>query len=96
MVIVRIAHPVNDFTTWKEAFDRDPVGRQRGGVRRYRIVRAIDEPDSVSIDLEFDDIPTATRFRDGLVQLWGSGAAQALGIGQPRATLLEEAETVAL
>lgn len=96
MVIVRIAHPVNDFATWKAAFDRDPVGRQRGGVRGYRIVRGIDEPDAVSIDLEFDDISTAKRFREGLVQLWGSGAARSLGIGQPRATLLEEAETVAL
>lgn len=96
MVIVRIAHPVNDFAAWKVAFDRDPIGRQRGGVRRYRIVRAVDEPGAVSVDLEFDDLPTAERFRDGLVQLWGSGAAQALGIGQPRATLHEEAETVAL
>lgn len=96
MVIVRIAHSVTDFVTWKAAFDRDPVGRQQGGVRRYRIVRAIDEPATVGIDLEFDDRPTAERFRAGLVRLWGTGAAQALGIGRPEATLLEETETVGL
>lgn len=96
MVIVRIAHPVADFGLWKAAFDRDPVGRRRGGVRRYRIVRAVDEPDTVGVDLEFDDRPTAERFRDGLVKLWGTGAAQALGIGEPLATLHEETETVEL
>lgn len=96
MVIVRVAHPVTDFATWKAVFDRDPVGRQRGGVRRYRIVRAIDTPGTVGIDLEFDDRPTAERFREGLVQLWATGAAQALGIGRPQASLHEEAETVEL
>ncbi len=96
MVIVRIAHPVADFATWKAAFDRDPIGRQAGGVRRYRIVRSVGEPEAVGIDLEFDDLPTAERFRDGLVRLWGTDTARSLGIGSPRATLHEEAETVQL
>ncbi len=51
---MRIEHPVPNFEGWKEAFDSDPVGRERSGVRRYRISRAVDDPNFVTIDLDFD------------------------------------------
>jgi hypothetical protein len=35
--ILRINHPVADYDAWKVAFDRDPIGRERSSVRRYRI-----------------------------------------------------------
>jgi hypothetical protein len=54
MPILRIEHPVPDFDGWKTAFDNDPVGRKQSGVRRYQILRAIDDPNYVMIDLEFD------------------------------------------
>src|SRR6266540_462043 len=54
MSILRIEHPVAEYHTWKEAFDRDPVGREKSGVRRYRILRPIDDPNYVMIDLEFN------------------------------------------
>jgi hypothetical protein len=44
MPIVRIEHPVPDFEGWKQAFDSDPVGRGRSGVRRYAILRPVDDP----------------------------------------------------
>ena len=31
MSILRIEHPVPDYAAWKEAFDADPVGRERSG-----------------------------------------------------------------
>jgi hypothetical protein len=33
MYILRIEHPVPDFEGWKTAFDSDPVGREKSGVR---------------------------------------------------------------
>lgn len=54
MPTVHIEHPTQDFDTWKRAFDSDPAGRQRSGVRRYWISRAVDDPNYVMIDLEFD------------------------------------------
>jgi len=48
MPIVRIEHAVRDFDAWKRAFDSDPVGREQGGVRRYRVLRSTDEPNYVS------------------------------------------------
>ena len=44
MTILRIEHPVRDFDIWKEAFDADPVGRERSGVRRCRVMRPVDDP----------------------------------------------------
>lgn len=54
MPILRIEHQVPDFAGWKQAFDSDPAGRERSGVRRYAILRAVDDPNYVLIDLEFD------------------------------------------
>ncbi len=39
MYILRIEHGVPDYESWKAAFDRDPIGRERSGVARYRVMR---------------------------------------------------------
>jgi hypothetical protein len=44
MAIVQIEHPISSWDAWKAAFDRDPVRREESGVRRYRIVRPVDDP----------------------------------------------------
>jgi hypothetical protein len=54
MYMLRIEHPVADYERWKQVFDSDPVGREKSGVRRYQILRPIDDPRYVMIDLEFD------------------------------------------
>ncbi len=41
------------------AFDSDPIGRERSGVRRYLVLRATDDPNYVMIDLEFDSASEA-------------------------------------
>ena len=51
MYILRIEHPVSDFDGWKKAFDSDPIGREKSGVRRYRVLRPIDDAKYVMIDL---------------------------------------------
>ena len=71
MFVVRIEHPVPDFGRWKVAFDGDPVGRERSGVRRYRIMRAVDDPHDVMIDLEFSTLGLAEAFLASMRTLWG-------------------------
>lgn len=94
-VLIQLEHPIRDYATWKAAFDRDPVHREAGGVRRYRIFRPIDDPNYVAVDLEFDDPAKAVAFREALDQLWRSpSAAPALG-GTPQARIVEDVETVA-
>jgi hypothetical protein len=68
--VLRIEHPVPDFDRWWRAFEADPVGRERGGVERYRVMRAADDPNYVLIDLEFDAPDAAEAFLAALRQLW--------------------------
>ena len=37
--MLRIEHLVLNFDGWKKAFDSDPVGREKSGVRRYQVLR---------------------------------------------------------
>ena len=66
MYILRIEHPVSDYDAWKAAFDSDPIGRERSGVRRYRIMRPTDDPSHVMLDLEFDSLGEAEAVRAAL------------------------------
>ena len=68
--ILRIEHPVGDFDRWRRAFDSDPEGRERSGVRRYRIMRSFEDPNFILIDLEFDAPAPAEAFLTRLRQLW--------------------------
>lgn len=71
MHILRIEHAVPDYDNWKKAFESDPIGRKDSGVRRHRILRAVDDPNYVMIDLEFDSSDEAERMHAGLRELWG-------------------------
>jgi len=71
LFMLRIQHPVPDFDRWKKAFDRDPVGRQKSGVRRYQILRAVDDPNFVMIDLEFDSAAQAEALLAAMRVVWG-------------------------
>lgn len=93
MIVVHIEHPVGDFDTWKAAFDADPVGRREGGVRRYRILRPLDDAGRVAIELEFDDRTTAAAFGQRLATLWSTPGAAGLGIGRPDIRLTEVADS---
>ena len=71
MVVVRIEHPVPDYEVWKrEAFDRDPLGREQSGVRRHRVLRRGDAPALVAVELEFDDRVAAESFAASLREMW--------------------------
>jgi hypothetical protein len=92
MPILQIEHGVRDFDAWKIAFDNDPVGREQGGVRRYRVLRPIDDPNHVIVDLEFDTTKEAEAFLDGLRTLWGRVEATGL-IEGPQARIVEAVES---
>jgi hypothetical protein len=92
MPILQIEHGVRDFDAWKRAFDGDPIGRERNGVRRYRIVRPTDDPHHVAVDLEFDTAEEAEAFRSSLLALWGRMEDE-LGLKDARARIVETAET---
>ena len=71
MYILRIEHPVPNYEGWKRAFDSDPVGREKSGVRRYQILRPIDDPNYVMIDLEFNTAAEAEALLAAMRVVWG-------------------------
>src|SRR5687767_5120848 len=83
---LKIEHAIMDFETWKQAFERDPIGRERAGVRRYRVFRPLDDPRYVIIDLDFDTPAQAQAFLEDLRGVWSRidqspGLARARGLG---------------
>jgi hypothetical protein len=69
--VVRVEHEVADYEAWKrEGFDRDPLGRKASGVRRHRVLRAVDTPGLIAIELEFDGRPAAEAFAGELREMW--------------------------
>src|ERR687888_312858 len=70
-VVLRVEHAVPDYETWKlDAFDRDPIGREPNGVRRYRLLRLSNDPGVVGIELEFDSLAAAEAFAVALNEMW--------------------------
>ncbi len=70
MILLHIEHQVSDYDRWKAAFDSDPVGRKQLGVRRYRILRPMDNPNYVMIDLEFETVNQANSLVSAMQQVW--------------------------
>jgi hypothetical protein len=91
MPILRIEHPVPDFDGWKAAFESDPVGRKQSGVRRYKILRPIDDPNYVMIDLEFDTVSEAEALLAAMRVVWSGGGRTVMS--NPRARIVETVES---
>jgi hypothetical protein len=95
MYILRIEHPVADFDGWKKAFDADPAGREKSGVRSYRIMRPVDDSNYVMIDLSFDTAKEADALLASLRVLW-SRVKGTVVQQEPRTRIVEQVESVTL
>jgi hypothetical protein len=91
MHILRIEHPVPDYAAWKQAFDGDPVGRESSGVRRYQVLRAVDDPNYVMIDLEFEAAGEAQALLTAMRTVWDQ--VQGKIMFSPQARIAEAVET---
>ena len=70
MYMLSIEHPVPSYEKWKAAFDSDPVGREKMRVRRYQILRPMDNPNYVMIQLEFDSANDAEALLNAMRAVW--------------------------
>ncbi len=91
MHILQIEHPVRDYDGWKNAFDSDPVGRKTAGVRRYRVLRPVDDAKYVMIDLEFDTASEAEALLAAMRVVWGRVGGTIMT--DPRTRIVEVVET---
>jgi hypothetical protein len=96
MTTLKIEHAVVDFEIWKQAFERDPIGREHFGVRRYRVFRPLDDAKYVLLDLDFDGPAEAKAFLERLREVWtrvdlSPGLARAPGCAvMPQARVVQE------
>jgi hypothetical protein len=91
MYILRIEHPVPDFDGWQKVFASDPVGREKSGVRRYQVLRPIDDANYALIDLEFDTASQAEALLAALRVVWGR--VEGTIMMNPQARIVEVIET---
>ncbi len=94
MPILRIEHAVPDFSGWKRAFDSDPADRKGSGVRRYHVMRSVEDPNYVMIDLEFDSLEDAEGLLAKMRRVW-SGDGQRV-MRNPQARIVDTVEVIEL
>jgi len=70
MTVLRIEHPVRDLAGWRKAFDADPIGRKRSGVKHYRIYHPSDDSNYVIVELDFEEASKAEETLATLRKLW--------------------------
>ena len=92
MPTLQFEHAIKDFTMWKAAFDRDPIGRRGLGVRRHRVSRPLDDSNYVVGELEFETSAEAHACGDALRELWRSPQAAPALVGAPRVRIVETIE----
>ena len=86
-----IEHPVPSYEKWKQAFDSDPVGREKMRVRRHQILRPVDNPNYVMIQLEFDTASDAEALHNAMRAVWSR--VEGTIMTDPKAQIVEIAET---
>lgn len=91
MPIVQIEHEVRDFEAWKIAFDNGPANRKEAGVLRYRILRPVDDPHYVMVEVEFESTEEARAFIDAMQDVWDGLAYKSAA--SPRARIVDALET---
>jgi hypothetical protein len=93
MPTLQFEHPINDYATWKAAFDRDPIDRRGLGVRRHVIYRPSEDLLYIIGELEFDTAAQAQACVAKLQELWKSRHAAPALAGEPQVRIVETVET---
>lgn len=94
MYTLCIEHPVPSYEKWKQAFDSDPVGREKMRVRRYQILRPMDNPNYVMINLEFDTAGDAEALLNAMRAVWTR--VEGTIMTNPKTQIVEVVETITL
>jgi hypothetical protein len=80
---------VNDYDAWKPMFDSDPPGARKAA-KGHRILRSVDDPNEVFVQVEFASRDDAKAARE---RLRASGVLERVTV-KSEPTVTEIAETV--
>lgn len=92
MITVHVETKIDDYTAWKDAFDRYDRARREHNVLAYRISRPTDDPALVYIDLDFADRTEATAFVQLLEKVWATPLSQSITTDRSTTSLRELVE----
>jgi len=62
MPYVIAQHKVDDYTKWRKAFDKFAGTRKANGEISFKIWRAAEDPNDLSMLFEWDDLDNAQKF----------------------------------
>ena len=94
MIVLQLEHNVSSYDGWKKAFDSDPIGRKKSGVKRYQLYQSVDDPKYVVIDLYFDNLEDGARALKSIQEMWSK--VQGTVMVNPKARMLTLNESVDL
>ncbi|HEY8217604.1 MAG TPA: hypothetical protein VIH82_10745 [Acidimicrobiia bacterium] len=90
MATLHIEHPITDLDTWLAAFNRFGDARREAGVTAQRVHQPVDDQQYIVVDLEFETVDDAARFKEFLeTVVWQSRDLSPGLAGTPRALVLE-------
>jgi hypothetical protein len=93
MPVLHIEHEISDLAVWLETFRRFAPAREQAGVTRAEVYQPSDDPNYIVVNLRFENIDGAGRFREFLInQIWSSPDAAPALVGPPTARILQEVE----
>src|SRR5436305_6834082 len=73
MATLHIEHPISDLQVWLSAFGRFAEARREAGVVAQRVQQPVDDDKYVVVDLEFESIDGAAKFKEFLeTVVWAS------------------------
>lgn len=94
MTTLRIELRVRDYDLWRSAFERDSGGREKAGMREYRIYRPVDDPTCVMVEGDFDQSAEARAFLDLMrTTVWNDPEKAPAKLGTPRTQIVELVES---
>jgi hypothetical protein len=88
MATLQILNQVRDFDAWKSAFDSYERFRAENGVRRYRVLRSVAEPERVVIHLDFDTDEEAVDYLPRLARILATPRSRQELAGHDRPELM--------
>ncbi|MGI9083667.1 MAG: DEAD/DEAH box helicase family protein [Aeromicrobium sp.] len=90
MVTLHIEHPIHDFDSWTKAFTGFAEARERAGCVGHRVMRPVDDPKHVVIDLDFGTRDQAEAFLAFLREtVWSSPQNSPALAGAPHTQILD-------
>lgn len=64
MGMIIVHHTVKDYATWKPGYDAHAGARKAAGLNHDHVLQAVDNPNAVTIVMDFSDFATAKKFAE--------------------------------